>query len=140
MRKSVQAGRQPDAAGLREALALSNLRLKETRAELAHLIRITERSVAEGALRAEAERDDLQARLDRARSNLCSFIQLMIQNDRVPRKVLMSWLVQSGLFDPEFYLRVNEDVAKAKFDAVEHFLQFGINEGRPFSNAFCDRR
>jgi hypothetical protein len=139
MREPGQASQQSDAAGLQEALALSNLRLKETRAELAHLVRITERAVAEGAAQAKAERDVLRARVDCARGNLCSFIQLILEYDKIPSKVLMTWLVQSALFDPELYLRMNEDVAQAKFDAAEHFVRFGIKEGRPFDDAFSDR-
>jgi glycosyltransferase involved in cell wall biosynthesis len=34
------------------------------------------------------------------------------------------------LFDPEWYLAVNDDVAKSGMDAATHYLLFGANEGR----------
>ncbi|HEY0662669.1 MAG TPA: sulfotransferase [Lysobacter sp.] len=39
-------------------------------------------------------------------------------------------LRQSGLFDEAWYLRMYPDVARAGFDAVEHFLRFGAAERR----------
>jgi hypothetical protein len=35
-------------------------------------------------------------------------------------------------FDPVRYLQLNPDVAAAKVDATEHYLQFGAREGRRF--------
>ena len=35
-----------------------------------------------------------------------------------------------NLFDGQFYLRANPDVAAARMDPLEHYLMFGIYEGR----------
>ncbi|MEH3116209.1 MAG: glycosyltransferase [Methylorubrum populi] len=47
-----------------------------------------------------------------------------------------SLIAASGLFDPDFYLSVNADVAQAKVDPLEHYLQYGAAEGRRPSAAF----
>ncbi len=39
------------------------------------------------------------------------------------------------LFDPEWYLEQNADVAKARLDPVQHYLEYGSREGRN-PNAF----
>lgn len=39
-------------------------------------------------------------------------------------------LVASGGFDPDWYLAQNPDVAASGMDAAEHYMVFGINEGR----------
>ena len=38
------------------------------------------------------------------------------------------------LFNEELYLKLNPDVKKAGIDAKEHFLKYGINEGRPWQD------
>ncbi len=43
------------------------------------------------------------------------------------------------LFDPDWYLRQHEDVAKARLDPVQHYLDHGAGEGRN-PNAFFDTR
>jgi hypothetical protein len=44
-----------------------------------------------------------------------------------------SW---SGHFDAEWYLKQNDDVARAGMDPLEHFLTYGIREGRkPYATA-----
>ena len=43
---------------------------------------------------------------------------------------------KSSLFDPEYYLAENEDVASAKISPLKHFLMFGANEGRNPSEKF----
>lgn len=35
-------------------------------------------------------------------------------------------------FDPNVYLELNPDVKKVGLDAVEHFLKYGVNEGRQY--------
>ena len=45
-------------------------------------------------------------------------------------------LKTSGLFDEEWYLAENEDVAKEGTDPVEHFIRHGAAEGRNPSPAF----
>ncbi|HQT78874.1 MAG TPA: hypothetical protein PLD10_17620, partial [Rhodopila sp.] len=44
-------------------------------------------------------------------------------------------LRQAGLFDPDIYRSVNEDLATLTADLDEHFARVGIHEGRPFTNA-----
>lgn len=48
----------------------------------------------------------------------------------------ISRLLKSGLFDQEWYLTHNPDVAIAGFDPVEHYLRYGAAEGRDPSNLF----
>ena len=43
------------------------------------------------------------------------------------------------LFDPEWYLQQNADVAKARLDPVQHYLQYGAREGRN-PNALFDTK
>jgi hypothetical protein len=47
-------------------------------------------------------------------------------------------LRESGLFDPDWYLAENEDVAKAGIDPLLHYVEFGANENRA-PNAFLAR-
>ena len=35
-------------------------------------------------------------------------------------------------FDPKIYLLLHEDVKEAGMDPVRHYLDFGINENRPY--------
>jgi hypothetical protein len=48
-------------------------------------------------------------------------------------------LLKSGLFDPEYYLRRNPDVAAAGVDPVVHYLQYGASELRNPSPYFSTR-
>jgi hypothetical protein len=45
----------------------------------------------------------------------------------------------SGLFDEKWYLEKYPDVARAKLDPVEHYLKFGVAEGRNPSERFHTR-
>lgn len=49
-------------------------------------------------------------------------------------------LEKYGLFDPEWYSQHNPDVAGAGFDPVEHFLAYGLAEGRPANQAASEIR
>ena len=49
-------------------------------------------------------------------------------------------LKTSGLFDEEWYLAENEDVAKEGTDPVEHFIRHGADEGRNPSPIFDLRK
>jgi Rhamnan synthesis protein F/Tetratricopeptide repeat len=40
----------------------------------------------------------------------------------------------AGLFDPQLYLSLNDDVRGARMDAWDHFLTHGLYEGRHFTN------
>ena len=48
-------------------------------------------------------------------------------------------LVQSGLFDAEYYLRANPDVAALSIDPLMHYLEKGALELRNPSNGFDAR-
>ena len=132
----------PEVMQLREALAASELQLKEARAELGRLVRITERNLAERTAEAQAASETKEKLQDRAvayQKSAYALIQLMVESDLLPREVIISWLVQSGVFDPDYYLLANEDVAIAGADPAEHFIDHGIGERRAFSDAFPER-
>jgi hypothetical protein len=40
----------------------------------------------------------------------------------------------SGLFDPDVYLSLHEDLRRDEVDAWGHFVDYGLNEGRYFTN------
>ena len=42
----------------------------------------------------------------------------------------------SGLFDHEFYLNANPDVASAGIDPLDHYIRWGRHEGRKPSRDF----
>jgi hypothetical protein len=46
-------------------------------------------------------------------------------------------IVESGLFDPAWYLDSNEDVRASSLDPAIHFLRFGASQGRNPSPLFC---
>ena len=57
------------------------------------------------------------------------------------RSIRDSILVKkSGLFDAEWYLEQNKDVAEAKADPVRHYLKFGWREGRNPSPDFDTKK
>ena len=49
-----------------------------------------------------------------------------------PEKILLIDKKTSELFNKDLYLKLNPDVKKAGEDPKEHFLKFGIKEGRPW--------
>ena len=49
-----------------------------------------------------------------------------------PEKILLIDKKTADLFNEDIYLELNLDVKKAGIDPKEHFLKFGINEGRPW--------
>ena len=48
-------------------------------------------------------------------------------------------IASSGLFDDEWYLKQNPDVAAAGMSPIEHFVRYGAREGRNPSQAFETR-
>ena len=50
---------------------------------------------------------------------------------------LAQLIVESGLFDPAWYLDSNEDVRASRLDPAVHFLRFGASQGRNPSPLFC---
>ena len=55
-------------------------------------------------------------------------------------KEKIALLRSSGLFDEEWYVATNKDVAEHGFDPVEHYLRYGAAEGRDPSPTFSTRR
>jgi hypothetical protein len=55
-------------------------------------------------------------------------------------KDMHTLLHESGLFDNDFYIKKNEDVAIAEIDPLTHYLDYGAKEGRDpnflFSNSY----
>ena len=45
-------------------------------------------------------------------------------------------LKKSSLFDPQYYLEMNPDVAQARIDPLWHYLLYGASEGRAASRKF----
>jgi hypothetical protein len=50
---------------------------------------------------------------------------------------LAKLIVESGLFDPAWYLKTNEDVRTSGLDPAIHFLRVGASQGRNPSPLFC---
>jgi hypothetical protein len=139
MTKSATKKAGLEVTQLREALAVSELQLKEARGELGRLVRITEHSLDQQRAEVEAARADkvaLERRLMRCRSSVSALIKYLRDSDLLPPELIISWLVQSGVFDPEFYLQANKDVAAAETDPGAHFLRHGFDEGRAFNDSF----
>src|ERR1700733_10202632 len=49
---------------------------------------------------------------------------------RDERADMLVFITSSGLFDRDFYLSSNQDVAGAGFDPIEHFFDLGFRENR----------
>jgi hypothetical protein len=52
-----------------------------------------------------------------------------------PVRDLCARIETSGLFEPEVYLSLHEDVRAAGIDPWEHFVNYGLREVRPFTNS-----
>ncbi|MEM8805757.1 MAG: glycosyltransferase [Cyanobacteria bacterium P01_G01_bin.38] len=52
------------------------------------------------------------------------------------QKQLAGKIRASGLFDDDYYLSANPDVAAAGIDALQHYLAFGVSEGRNPNGSF----
>src|SRR5688572_8717114 len=72
------------------------------------------------------------ARLDASASALRGLIKRSRRNNARKQDVERCSIVllKSGLFDEEYYLRRNSDVATAEVDPVLHYLLHGASEGR----------
>jgi hypothetical protein len=56
-----------------------------------------------------------------------------------PEKAWANLIVQSGLFDPEWYLATYRDVREDGADPALHYLRHGAGEGRDPSASFSTR-
>ncbi|MEL6059223.1 MULTISPECIES: hypothetical protein [unclassified Methylobacterium] len=130
-----------DVEALRAELAETQARLKEAQGELARLVRLAEAdlqrrrpgeqsSVVASSVRRPAAKE-VAARIAR-------FAHLYREAaaatpDRapvVPEATMLEWLETSGLFDRQFYLACNDDVANAGADPTQHYYNHGSEEGR----------
>lgn len=57
---------------------------------------------------------------------LCAWLKERAMTEDGFREII----TESGLFDPDYYLTKNKDVAKAKTDPLRHFLLHGVMENR----------
>lgn len=127
----VIASTQQALAETRERLAQTEARLDERFGEIATLTRLLrDREAAARAAADEAEwirrvAATLLAGGERWRGRL---FQLL------PGFVIRAWVVRhlkrQRLFDGEAYLRANPDVARARIDALRHYIHHGMKEGR----------
>jgi len=60
------------------------------------------------------------------------------RRDRRARRAFAA-ITSSGLFDAGWYLQNNPDVAQAKVDPAQHYLEYGGFEGRDPGPGFCSR-
>lgn len=131
-----------DVETLRTELAETQARLKEAQGELARLVRLAEAdlqrqrpgeqsSVVAASVRRPAAKD-VAARIAR-------LVQLYREASAaspdaapvVDENTLLRWLETSGLFDRDFYLKCNGDVASAGADPTQHYFNHGYAEARP---------
>jgi hypothetical protein len=63
-------------------------------------------------------------------------IAVVIRRRKKPAQSEYALLQNSELFDADWYLATNRDVAEARVDPIEHYLDKGGIEGRPASKAF----
>lgn len=69
-------------------------------------------------------------------SRLIGLVQKFSGLTGLRERKLLALLKHSGLFDPEWYLCNNPDVAEAKMDPLLHYLRYGGREGRDPSPKF----
>ena len=73
-----------------------------------------------------------------ARPRLALYLHYLVFRGRMDAGRL-ALIAASGMFDPAFYLKQNEDVAIAGSDPLLHFADFGAAEGRNPSSSFNTR-
>jgi len=130
-----------DVDALRAELAETQARLKDAQGELARLVRLAE---ADLQRRRPGEQSSVVASSVRrppakeVAARIAKFVHLyreaaVASPDRapvVPEQTLLDWLETSGLFDRNFYLACNDDVANAGADPTRHYYNHGSEEGR----------
>ena len=121
---------------LRSELAETRARLDESRGELARLVRLTE---AELGRTRPGESADLAGKRRPApaevNARLTKFVNLITatrgwRKPGVPQDQVLAWLMEAGLFDPQYYLKVNPDLAANGMDPGHHYMNYGMTEGR----------
>jgi hypothetical protein len=131
-----------DVETLRTELAETQARLKEAQGELARLVRLAE---ADLQRRRPGEQSSVVAASVRrpAAKDVAARIARLVQLYReaaaaapngapvVGEDTMLRWLETSGLFDRDFYLKCNGDVAGAGADPTQHYFNHGYAEARP---------
>jgi hypothetical protein len=54
-----------------------------------------------------------------------------------PVKILMSLIERSGIYNDEWYIQSNRDVADAGIDGLYHYAKYGMKEQRSPNANFC---
>lgn len=106
--------------------------LLEIQRQRSELVKLTE-------LLGEAQREisDVRAELSNTHRVIPFIVWAFVERCRMPlldrffKPMRRRWLEESGLFDREWYLYANRDVAEAGVDPLLHFLRHGAREGRP---------
>jgi hypothetical protein len=131
-----------DVETLRTELAETQARLREAQGELARLVRLAE---ADLQRRRPGEQSSVVAASVRrpAAKDVAARIARLVQLYReaaatspngapvVGEDMMLRWLETSGLFDRDFYLKCNGDVANAGADPTQHYFNHGFAEARP---------
>ncbi|TXN75955.1 hypothetical protein FV228_02020 [Methylobacterium sp. WL18] len=131
-----------DVETLRTALSDTQARLSEAQGELARLVRMAE---ADLQRRRPGEQSSVVAASVRrpAAKDVAARIAQLVHLYReaasaapdhapvVTEAMMLQWLEASGLFDRQFYLSCNGDVANAGADPALHYYNHGHAEARP---------
>lgn len=130
-----------DVEALRAELAETQARLMEAQRELARLVRLAEAdlrrqrpgeqsSVVASSVRRPAAKE-VAARIARfAHFYRAAAAASPSRAPVIPEQTMLHWLETSGLFDREFYLACNDDVASAGANPTHHWYNHGSEEGR----------
>ena len=117
-----------DMAALRKRLAELNQRLQSSTRELADLTQLLEQNEA----RQQFDHQILEANAEIGRAAVAALITppetIRLDQERLNRAARV--LVDSGVFDHDWYLAQNDDVAESGLDPALHFLEYGYSEGR----------
>jgi hypothetical protein len=128
----LQQARATQAAELQQERATHAAELQQRLDDIEALKRTVEETQSElYHQQSEAERLRQVAALEIARA---AGLINATGTSTVRRRLHLMWraarLKRSGLFDAEWYLRHNADVADAGTDPLRHYIQFGASEGR----------
>lgn len=127
-----------------EVAQLSAL-VHKTETDLAETCAVLEQARTETRAALAATRHEMDAR-QRKRTQAADAVQILLALRRAeartglapglwPRRLRQTWQLaairETGLFDPQFYLATNPDVAAAGTDPGLHYLHHGLVENRP---------
>ncbi|WP_155276409.1 hypothetical protein [Sphingobium yanoikuyae] len=93
----------------------------------------------------DADRDKIRGATDRAHQNFINAMSMLLEKTtgHIPKlskkwshKQRRQFIEQTAFFDPDWYVSNYQDVRDAGADPIDHFLNFGIFEGRAPNSAF----